>query len=195
MSTDPQTRRLRPRVTDALVAAALEELADIGYGRLSMESVARRGRASKATLYRRWGSKREMVLEALASVSTPPEPTLPAPSLESMVRDVLDGATDWLRDPLVRRILPDLLAEAQRDDEMGRALTETIGNPRRAAVAKALATAATAGQARSDADVELVVDLMAAPIFWRISGLRSDVDDAYLTTLTQVICDLLAPRP
>ena len=194
MSTDPPTRRLRPRVTDALVASALEELAEIGYGQLSMEAVARRGRASKATLYRRWGSKRDMVLEALATISPPAEPTLPAASLESLVRDVLDRAAEWLRDPLVRRILPDLLAEGLRDEAMGRALTASIGNPRRAAVAKAIEAAIAAGQARPDADVELVVDLMAAPIFWRVTGLRSDVDAAYLAALTQVICTLLAPE-
>ena len=48
-----------------ILATVLELLAEVGYDRLTFEEVARRARASKATLYRRWETKREMVVAAV----------------------------------------------------------------------------------------------------------------------------------
>ena len=60
----------RPRVEgdreQEILDAALEVLADVGYDRLTMDAVAQRAKASKATLYRRWTSKATLVVEALA---------------------------------------------------------------------------------------------------------------------------------
>lgn len=190
MSTDPDrgaAPRLRPKVTDAVVTAVLEELAEVGYGTLTMESVARRAGASKATLYRRWGAKQDMVLDAVAGVSQPPEPADQADGLRAVISEILAGVAAWLGDPMIRRILPDLLAEGLRSEAMGRALTTHIGEPRRAAVERALERSRAAGEVRPDVHLGLLLDLTAAPIYWRISGLRSEVDDEYLTELAELI--------
>jgi len=72
----------RPRVTGAreeeILDAAVEELLEVGYDRLTMDGVAQRARASKATLYRRWSSKQSIVVDAVvrakrASTATPPD--------------------------------------------------------------------------------------------------------------------------
>ena len=64
-----ETTSTRPRVEGDRVAeiltAALEVLADVGYDRLTMDAVAQRAKASKATLYRRWSSKARLVIDAL----------------------------------------------------------------------------------------------------------------------------------
>lgn len=194
-STQSQTSRLRHRVTDAVVAAVLEELAEAGYGALTMESVARRAGASKATLYRRWGAKQEMVLDAVASVSQPPESSGDATDVRSAIVEILTGVAAWLGDPMIRRILPDLLAEGLRSEAMGRALTTHIGEPRRSAVERALEGARRTGEVRPDVHLELLLDLTAAPIYWRISGLRSEVDEEYLAELADLIHRYVAPSP
>ena len=51
----------------AICRAALELLAEVGYDRMSMDAVAHRARASKATIYRHWPGKYELVLDALRS--------------------------------------------------------------------------------------------------------------------------------
>src|SRR4051794_41567826 len=60
----------RPRIEGVreqeILDAALGVLADCGYDRLTMDAVAHRAKASKATLYRRWNSKATLVVEALA---------------------------------------------------------------------------------------------------------------------------------
>lgn len=54
-----------PARESAICAAALELLAEVGYDQMSMDAVAARARASKATIYRRWPGKRELVVHAI----------------------------------------------------------------------------------------------------------------------------------
>ncbi len=67
----------RPRVEgdreQEILDATLEVLGDVGYDRLTMDAVATRAKASKATLYRRWNGKVSLVIDALLSVKSTPE--------------------------------------------------------------------------------------------------------------------------
>lgn len=117
-SVPPRTRRRGAALEDALYTATLAELAARGYAALSMEGVAARAHTGKAALYRRWSSKRELVLAALRHAM----PALPDPDPDQSVRanllaiftalcDVLAGSTslpgismavDLLREPELR---------------------------------------------------------------------------------------------
>ncbi|WP_405713497.1 MULTISPECIES: TetR/AcrR family transcriptional regulator [unclassified Streptomyces] len=57
--------RLTPERESELYAAVLDLLREVGYDALTMDAVAARTRSSKATLYRQWGSKAELVVKAL----------------------------------------------------------------------------------------------------------------------------------
>jgi AcrR family transcriptional regulator len=65
-----------PRETE-LLAVTLQLLQEHGYDRLTVDAVAAKARASKATVYRRWPSKAELVLaafiEGIRQVAVPPE--------------------------------------------------------------------------------------------------------------------------
>lgn len=61
----PRRRRHGEELEAALLTAAWDELAEVGYGRLTMETVARRAHTSEPVLYRRWPNKDELVLAAL----------------------------------------------------------------------------------------------------------------------------------
>jgi AcrR family transcriptional regulator len=66
MVTEPARRRRHgPELESALLDAAWTELVEVGYARLTMESIARRARTSEAVLYRRWANKDRLVLAAL----------------------------------------------------------------------------------------------------------------------------------
>ncbi len=58
-------RRHGPELQSALLAAGWEELVEVGYARLTMESIAQRARTSEAVLYRRWPNKDQLVLAAI----------------------------------------------------------------------------------------------------------------------------------
>ncbi len=61
----PGTRRRGQQLENAIFDAVLGELAEVGYGRLTMEGVAARARTGKGALYRRWPAKEALVLDAL----------------------------------------------------------------------------------------------------------------------------------
>ncbi|GAA1465106.1 TetR/AcrR family transcriptional regulator [Microbacterium thalassium] len=76
--------RSRPRrrgaaLEDAIIAAAIDELAEVGYSAMTMDAVARRAGAGKFSLYRRWPGKAELVREAayrlVGDPVLPPEPS------------------------------------------------------------------------------------------------------------------------
>ena len=87
---DPRrSRRLRPRVEgdreQEILDAALEVLGEVGYDRLTMDAVAQRAKASKATLYRRWNSKATLVVDGLARQ----KPLPPVPDTGDLRSDLI----------------------------------------------------------------------------------------------------------
>ena len=171
---------LRAGVTDGIVEAVLDELAAVGFGRLTMDGVARRARAGKAALYRRWSSKQEMVLEVVTTISVPMAETAPTEDLADDVARLVHGVADWLADARMSRIIPDLIAEAMRNPELAAALTERLGSARRNYGQAVIDAAIARGEVSPDVDSEYVLDLIAAPVFWRTCGRREQTTPAYL---------------
>ena len=182
---------LRPQVTDGIVEAVLDELADVGFGRLSMDGVARRARAGKAALYRRWPSKQEMVLDVVAGLSVPAAATVPSNDLVSDVTALVAGVDAWLSDVRMSRILPDLLAEAMRNPELADALTCRVGTARRGYGQAVIDAAIARGEVSPDVDSEYVLDLVAAPVFWRICGRREQTKPAFLDRVVDSVLHAL----
>lgn len=79
-------RRRGPALDEAIFQAVLDELAEVGYARLTMEGVAQRARAGKASLYRRWPTRIELVMDAV--YSRLPDPSAP-PDTGSLRGDLL----------------------------------------------------------------------------------------------------------
>ncbi|XES01517.1 TetR-like C-terminal domain-containing protein [Streptomyces sp. S1D4-11] len=178
---------LQGDVTRALEIAFFEELAAVGYGKLSIEAVARRAGAGKAAVYRRWPSKQAMTAElasqaALAYVRAPDMGNL-HDDVAQFVRDTMAA----LSHPLASRIVPDLLAETTRNEELAEALLAGIRTPRRENAARILHRAIERGELPADADIELGLDFLVSPTYWRLAVIRTPVDDDYVERLTAKI--------
>ncbi|WP_432543689.1 TetR/AcrR family transcriptional regulator [Kineococcus sp. SYSU DK002] len=184
---------LRASVTSSVTAAVLEELAEVGYARTSMESVARRAGSGKSALYRRWPSKREMVLAAVAELSVPAGPTPDTGSLRSDLLALVQQVVQWLSDARVSRILPDLTAEAARTPELADAVAASIGRPRREHGAVVLRRAVERGELDPGIDEELALDLLAALVHWRLVVRRAEVDEHYVQQVVDVLERALRP--
>ncbi len=182
---------LRREVTDGIIAAVLDELADVGYGKLSMDGVARRARAGKAALYRRWPTKQDMVLDAVASISLPVRETLSSGDLVTDVVDIIRSVDEWLGESRMSRIMPDLLAEAKRNRDLADALTARLGVTRREYGHAVLEEARRRGELAADVDVEYALDLMAGPIFWRICGRRQNTTPEFLDLVVDTVLHAL----
>lgn len=183
----------RPALTHAITAAVMDELAEQGYVRLTMEGVARRAGVGKSALYRRWPSKVAMVTAALAVSAVPPEPLAVSGDPRQDLRALLRTSLAWLSDPRVRAVLPDLLAESQHDPLLAEATSAYISGPRRQWAAHALAEPPYRGRL-TELQVSLLLDLAAAPLFWRLTHGRP-VDEQTVDALVDLLVDPFPPTP
>jgi AcrR family transcriptional regulator len=172
----------------AQVSATFEELADSGYARMSMDAIARRAGVGKAALYRRWTSKEAMLVDLIGGAVRSSLPATPnTGALRTDLREMFGNLRTQLSRPLVARIGPELLTEASRSGALGIALREQIAKPRRAVASTVLRAAIDRGELPSDLDEQLGMDLLMAPLAFRLLIMGGPAGDAYLDTLTRSI--------
>jgi AcrR family transcriptional regulator len=178
VSTAAGRRPGRPRSTEAdqaIVRAALELLVEGGYRTLTMEAVRARSGVGKATLYRRYGSKGDLVAHVVRHLNqdiAAPDTGSLAGDWEAIAQTVL-GAAQATRATV---LLPRLLAESVDEPELHAIFYENLVRPRRAALLEVLRRAVARGDLREDVDLELVVDLLVGPYIYRLLISGGDVD-------------------
>jgi AcrR family transcriptional regulator len=152
---------------------------------MSMEAVARRAGVGKAALYRRWSSKQEMLSELIrAAVEDTLPPTPATGALRTDLRELLGTIRGQLADPVVGSVGPGLLAEVRHTGELADVMRTSVAAPRRAASQTMLQAAIDRGELPARLDMELALDLLIAPLIFRMLIMDGPSDDAYLDTLT-----------
>ncbi|GAA1361991.1 TetR/AcrR family transcriptional regulator [Catellatospora chokoriensis] len=183
---------LRGDITEAIQAAVVEELAAVGYGRLSIEAVARRAGVAKTAVYRRWGSKLEMVLEIVAGVAGR---KLPLPDTGTLTGDLtvfMQILVIALRHPLASQIIPDLLAEASRNAEIAQTLQQALRANQHEIGTLLVGRAVERGELPAGTDPDLAVDLIVGPIYWRLTVNRDPLPTDYVRRLVDAVIAALS---
>ncbi|WP_067817039.1 TetR-like C-terminal domain-containing protein [Nocardia inohanensis] len=178
---------LQDALTDALSTAFFEELATVGYGRLSIEAVARRAGAGKAAVYRRWPSKQAMATELIAKVAVAAAETPDTGTLRGDLHAYLTAAAAGLRHPLASKIIPDLLAEASREPVLAEALATGVGGARRERATELFHRAIDRGELAADLNIPLALDFLAGPLYWRLTVIPTPPEPAYLDNLVTML--------
>lgn len=155
----------RPRSEEAeraILDAALDLLARCGVAGLSIEAVAAHASVAKTTVYRRWSSKTELVLAALAQMKGP----IVQPPGVSVREDLLYlmryACRSWHRPEA--QIFARLVAEADQHPEIGEQYWQRIIKPRREVMYGVLRRGIDEGLIRPDADLELIHEMLIAPV-------------------------------
>jgi AcrR family transcriptional regulator len=155
-----------PRVDAAIVDATLQLLADGGYSSVTMEAVATLAGVGKATLYRRYAGKEQLVIDAVATLSEPAELVQGAG-----VRDELVARLEAVRrksdSSLAGKIFPRLVSASAENPELMRDYRRQVLLPRRLAFAAALRRGVDEGLVRPDVDLDHAVDLLIGPMVYR----------------------------
>ena len=190
-ATEPgrSTRRRGDALVDAILAAVMEELAEVGYPALSIERVAERARTGKASIYRRWPTRLELVLDAIDHVM---------PRLD----DVPD--TGSIREDLLvvlRRIAGVMGSRAGAaaracvdgtDDELATAVRERLLPPRKAMMLSILERAAERGEIRPEAVTQRIAEtgpmLLHGELLQRGAPIT---DEAVVAIVDEVLMPLL----
>ena len=165
---------LRGDITTTLRQAVLEELAAVGYGRLSIEAVARRAGVGKTAIYRRWASKLDMVLEIVTDVAGPAARRCRTPAACEVTSTCPHRHGDQaLRHPLAVTDHPDLLAEAARNPQIAAHPAAGVGRDRAHGSATSLSSGRSpAASCPPGTDADIAVDLIIGPLYWRLAVLR-----------------------
>ncbi|HEX8627416.1 MAG TPA: TetR/AcrR family transcriptional regulator [Catenuloplanes sp.] len=177
---------LREDVTRAIRDATVAELAAGGYGRLSIEAVARRAGVGKTAVYRRWASKLDMVLEIVTPLAGTVTDLPDTGSLRGDLEALLTVAAKALRHPLAGQIVPDLLAEAARNPAIAGTLEKALRDNQRGIGTVLVARASARGELAAGTDPERVVDLVVGPLYWRLAVARAPLPRGYLHELATV---------
>jgi AcrR family transcriptional regulator len=193
-------RRRGAALEDAIRAAAYAELSEVGYLAFSVEAVAERARTGKASIYRRWPTKQELVLDSLCSA-------LPTPSMCGLEMELTDDVStvDALRQ--VARAIASIMSspagdamravkcEAFSDPELARTVDERFQSPRRAALIALLQRGVERGEVRSDAATELVADVLPAMLAHRVILMRETVTEQdIMSIIDEILIPLVSVR-
>lgn len=183
-------RRGRPRNAE-LRAAILQAATDLalagGTGAVSIDAIAKRAAVSRTTIYKWWPSAAAIVLDGLlASMRgsiVPPTGSGTRGALDHQVRALNGILADPTTGPLFRRVI----AAAGSNGEVATALLDQWLLPRRAAVTAVLHDGVAAGELRADLDVEVTVDALFAPAYYRLVFSMPPLDEAALTQLIHTV--------
>lgn len=196
---EPQRRR-GAALEDAILAAAYDELSEVGYTAFTVEGVAARARTGKASIYRRWPRRSELLLDAIcARLPTAAECGIDAiipdeQTTADALREVARNIADVMRSP-AGDVMRAIKCEAVIDAELASAIDERFQAPRREFMMSLVRRGIARGEVRPDADPRLVADVLPAILTYRIILQREPLTaDAITQIMEQVMIPLLEPR-
>ncbi|MDO0924112.1 TetR/AcrR family transcriptional regulator [Streptomyces sp. TG1A-8] len=172
----------RPRSEErrtAILEAAGDLMIQGGLKAATMGAIAERAGVGKATIYKWWPSRGAVAMEGFmlraADSWSLPEGVRATEALRILVAAAVRLFTGTAAGPLMRA----LVADAQSDDELARAVREQWLAPRRAVAAEILRSGVTRGELRADLDVETTLDLVFAPVYHRLLFGHGALDEAF----------------
>lgn len=180
----------RPRVEgereQQIFDAALAVLVEAGYDKLTMDAVAARARASKATLYRRWSGKAALVVEALVAHKGQP----PVPDTGSLRADLLATfcGAHGLTTPESTAIFAATITALGHDEEFAIAFRRDVVGPKIARSRTVFEQAQARGELRAGVDLDLIAPALAGIVLHRAFVLGQPPDpDTVAAVVDQII--------
>jgi AcrR family transcriptional regulator len=166
----PTEERHRGRPRDpsrdqAIIDAAIDVLVRDGYDRLSMEAVAAAACVGKATVYRRWSSKAELVIDAMATLK---------PAIDGIDTGTLDGDLELMiaascspHSQRLQRVMMSICSALPREPELLEAFRTRFTEPRIARITDMLERARGRGELGPDVDVAMAASLVPSLMLQR----------------------------
>ena len=176
----------------SILEAATQLFTELGYDGLYVEGVAARAGVSKATIYRRYPSKVALLIAAAEALGRSARG--PIPDTGSLREDLCAlglGYRRLLEDSEAGRAIPALIVARHRDPDLAEAHRSFIAE-RRAEAVGIVQRGVVRGDIRADADVELVIDLVAGPLFSKILINGDTLDDGYVDRLVESVLQAFA---
>lgn len=187
----PRLGRKRDHTRDPeILEVALDVLSEIGYDGMTVDMVATRAKAGKATLYRRWPSKADLVLDAVACMKSRDIDLDALPDTGTLRGDLVA----MIKTPSIReserklRVMAGIASMIARNPELGAAARNALVEPRATVNRIFFRRAIERGEISADTDVEQLCTIGPAMTAYRVLMLGKPVDREFLlSTIDKVI--------
>lgn len=175
----------RPRsekTKEAILSAAYELLLENGFGSVTIEKIAERAGVSKATIYKWWPNKAAVVMDAFFDATVV---RLPTPDTGSTINDMTIQVNNLAKFLISRegKVINEIIAEGQFDQKIAEAYRTIYFKPRRLDSRCILERGISRGELKEDLDIELVIDLIFGPLFYRLLITGDMVDEVFIKNL------------
>jgi AcrR family transcriptional regulator len=190
---ETQRARGRPRCEDSrsrILQAGLELLEQSSFAEITADAIAERAGASKATIYRWWPNKDAVLVEALREIVAQ---ELPFPDTGDLREDIRLQLRNFITLLSGRRsrIFTAFVAAAQSDPEVAETFQRVWREPRRK-TSMAVLERHRGKQMRQDADLEMVLDALYGPLYYRLLTGNRKFREGYADALTDIIFNGIA---
>lgn len=187
-------RGTRPRVTgereEEILDATVRLLVDVGYDKLTLDAVAVEARASKATLYRRWEGKAELVVDAVHRAKACGGPLdVDTGSLRGDLQ-AMACRTGGLIDEVPLSVFAGLMSAMHHDRDLMTAVHERFLGPRIELATRVLERARERGEIGPEVDIWLLSTVLPAMVLYRRLVMGAPIDAQFVT---RVIDQIVVP--
>jgi AcrR family transcriptional regulator len=197
MQTDAAGRQMgRPkdaRADRAILETTLELIADRGAHAFRTEDVAARAGVGKGAIYRRYRSKEELVTAAVAALVREEIAVPDTGSTRGDLLALMREAVELYRSSLPGRLMPKLIGAMADNPELARAVRDGFLAVRRSALSEVLRRGVERGDLRPDLDLELALDVLGGPLFYRLLVTGGPLDEQLAEGVADLILRGFAP--
>ncbi len=184
----------RPRsvaADEAILRATLDEYAERGYEGMSVDAVAARAGVGKATIYRRYQSKTDLIVAAGSAVVHEDWVPPAGDDLRADLRAVLEHIRDGFS-TTAGRAARMVVADSWSHPELAEAFQGLVAQ-RRASTRRIIDKAIARGELAANLDADVVTDLFAGPVFYRLFISGAPIDDVYIDSIIDSVIRAYAP--
>lgn len=193
----PVRSRGRPRdpeVEARILDAAMAQLAAGGYASLTIEGVASEAGVTRPTLYRRWPTKAHLAVDAVLRHLGGARPGKVTGDTRADLRRGVATLARAFQGPL-GQALPGLVAALEEEPDLATRFLDEILRPRRESMAEILRQGIALGDVRADLDLELVLDLLAAPFYYRALFHHGPIGKGLAEATATLVWDAIRAQP
>ncbi|WIX99031.1 TetR/AcrR family transcriptional regulator [Amycolatopsis mongoliensis] len=193
----PDATRRSERSRRAILAATRELIVELGYAKVSIDAIAARAGVGKQTIYRWWPAKGAVVFDSVLELSADPSGAVAAlpdtGDLEADLRQVLRATVAEFADPAFEAPIRALNTEIANDPDLAALYRERLAAPVDEAKKDRLRSAQRAGQLDPGADLDLLLEVLYAPLYQRWLLRTGPLTESYADALVATVLKAFGP--
>jgi AcrR family transcriptional regulator len=187
-------KRGRPRsaeADEAILEAAIDAFVELGWNGLTIEGVAARAGVGKATIYRRYESRMDLLFAAARRLAQERDVVPDTGALRTDLLALVQSFVRMMGSTRHGQAIPEMVAATAKHPELNEPYREFLSD-RRNAWRAAIGRGIDRGELPAGVDRELLVDQLVGPLFYRALVSHEPIDDAYVDRLVDTVLRAVA---